>query len=135
MFTWYLAERDLSHVYGIRNTFFAKFDGQTARTWRKFLAALLDTSQFLQFFRLFSKSILRLLAFASESRKKFPLALRAREKNVYHVSYCINHPGAEILLTKLLTDTLYVVLPKVLPLSVLFLALAPAGKGGGGNLR
>ena len=80
LFTWYLAERDLSHVYGIRDTFFAKFDGQTARTWRKFLAALLDTSQFLQFSRLFSKSILRLLAFASESRKNFPLALRAREK-------------------------------------------------------
>ena len=35
------------------------------------------------------------------------------------------------MLTKLLTDTLYVVLPKVLPLSVLFLALAPAGGGGG----
>ena len=34
------------------------------------------------------------------------------------------------MLTKLLTDTLYVVLPKVLPLSVLFPALAPAGGGG-----
>ena len=31
------------------------------------------------------------------------------------------------MLTKLLTDTLYVVLPKVLPLSVLFPALVPAG--------
>ena len=85
MFTWYLAERDLSHVYGIRDTFFAKFDGQTARTWRKFLAALLDTSRFLQFSRLFSKSILRLLAFASESIKNFALEenfeldLRARQ--------------------------------------------------------
>ena len=38
------------------------------------------------------------------------------------------------MLTKLLTDTLYVVLPKVLPLSVLFPALAPAGGGGGGEL-
>ena len=73
LFSWYLAERDLSHVYGIRDTFFAKFDGQTARTWRKFLAALLDTSHFLQFSRLFSKSILRLLAFASESIKNFAL--------------------------------------------------------------
>ena len=33
------------------------------------------------------------------------------------------------MLTKLLTDTLYVVLPKILPLSVLFPALAPAGGG------
>jgi len=87
---WYLADVCRIRDSNLSDTFFAKFDGQTARILAKFLAALLDTTQFLQFSRLFSKSILRLLAFASESIKNFPLALRARENFELDLRACLS---------------------------------------------
>ena len=139
LFTWYLAERDLSHVYGIRDTFFAKFDGQTARIWRIFLAALLDTGHFLQFFRLFSKSILRLLAFASESRKNFPLALRASRSRKILSSSTTSLAVSTIQESRLCWPN-YWLTPYMLysQKSFLFQSYSlywpPPGEGGGGQL-